>query len=213
MKRIPNTAVSPIMEQFLNALEVSDLKRVREMFSRQLEVATVAQDALDTLVSKRKAAGNLRHAPNPEDFPVYTMTSGGRLWKWNCGWQEFDQSGKSIGQPIGWLEFRKLKPAKKTGDRNRDAWIRLSRPEGPWRRHIDCILNHKLFGNGRVILTDGLHALFEFHTIEGTLRREEVLFNSLTEIATPRPASSKTVNSVNKSKKEVKLSELTLDLL
>lgn len=229
MKQVPNNVVSPIMEKFLAALEVSDFKLVRKMFADQLEAATVAQDALEVHTSKRKhALSEVKHSPLDDEFPSYVMTSGGRLWKnavtirrpdgsihrQSCGWQEFDKTGKHIGQPIGHLAFRKLKIAKKTGDRKRDAWIKLSRPEGPWRRFIETPMTHPLFKNGKVILTDGIHALFEYQTEDGVTRRAEVQLSSLTEIKVAIPAKpSKRVNKVKSSETACKLTDLTLDLL
>lgn len=185
---------------------------MRYLFRQAHEVASTNADALAAL-GEKKAHANLKHAPRPEDFPVYHMTSGGRLWRWSCGWQEFDKNGKLVGSPIGHLQFRKFKLAKKTGDREKDAWIKMSRPEGPWRRHIDCILNHELFGNGIVTWTDGVHALFKFHTKDGVEKQVEVMFNTLVEIKPITVRKAPSGKPVNKSDKGAKLSLLTLDLL
>ena len=204
------------LERFQEFLDDRNLHKVRRMYADLVNEVTRLEDALATIQSTRKAAlQEIRHAPKPEDFPVYTMTSGGRLWKWNCGWQEFDKLGNHIGQPIGWTAFRKFKLAKKTGDRVKDAWIRLSRPEGPWRRYVDTPLNHRQYGNGKVLLTDGLHALFEYTSEEGTPHRVEVMLSSLTEIAVKVPTNRAKINGVKKSRepKELKLSDFSLDLL
>lgn len=200
------------LEAYDVAREKADYDTMRWLFRQAHETATTLSDAM-LAIQTEKVHSNLRHAPRPEDFPVYTMTSGGKLWKWNCGWWPMDKSGKELGPPIGWSEFRKLKVAKKSHDRQANNWLKLSRPDGAWRRHIDCTLSHPLFGNGKVILTDGVHALFEITTAEGNLRRVEVSFSALTEIAVPIPRKAKSVKPVNKSPKEKKMSEMTLDLL
>lgn len=223
---VPSVPPSCNSERFLDALERRDYDAMHYMYRQALETASVLHDSLVTLTAERRKNKPVK-LNTLDEFPVYTMTSGGRLWKngWTkmvngkpihqaCGWQEFDKFGHEIGKPIGHMEFRKLKKAKKTGDRVRDNWLRLCRPEGPWRRHIDCILNHPLYGNGKVIMTDGHHALFEFHTVEGTVRREEVIFSNLTEIKVSAPKSTKkSVKSVNKSKTGAEISERWLDLL
>lgn len=227
----PNTTVPSIPptcnhSAFLEALDARDYERMHHMYRAVSETAMVLENALTTLQREHKASKPKREDTR-EDFPAYTLTSGGRLWKHAqpivkngrtfanaCGWQEFDKQGKHIGTPIGHLAFRKLKIAKKTGDHTRDAWMRISRPEGPWRRHIDCILNHPLYGNGIVSLTDGHHAIFNFHTLEGEPRRVEVIFSTLTEVKVPRPPRiTKSVKSVNESAAAAKLTAIALDLL
>jgi len=207
----PSVPPSCNTERFLDALERRDYDAMHHMYRTLLETTTVLHDAITTLTAERRANKPVKLS-TLEEFPVYTMTSGGRLWKWNCGWQEFNRLGHKIGTPIGHLQFRKLKPAKKTGDRKSDAWLRLCRPEGPWRRHIDCVLNHPLFGNGKVVMTDGHHALFEYHTTEGETRRAEVIFNTLQEIKVT-PIRKMSAKPVNKSPKEPKVSALVADFL
>lgn len=194
-------------ERFSAFIEDRNDKKCREMYRELLHDLSTAEDALKTHLQTKKAHAAFKNEPTQEMFQVYAITSGGKLWKYNCGWWPMDKSGKVTGPPIGHVEFRKKPLAKKD-----DHWIRLSRPEGAWRRHIDCVLNHVLFGNGKVLCTDGVHALFQFTSSDGVVKQAEVMFQSLTEIAvtSTRRSSGK---QVNKSPKEKKMSTMALDLL
>lgn len=224
------------IEKFTEAQENQDKIKCRQMYRELYEVATTAESALLAHTDRRKANAPIRKEDDLPDacFRVYAVTSGGKLWKGghpvpkrdadgkvmrnahgdviyrinHTGWYPMDQSGNVIGPPIGHMAFRKKPLAKRT-----DHWIRLCRPDGPWRRHIDCILTHLLYGSGRVLATDGVHALFEHTTLEGDKRQTEVAFQSLSESYIPTVRKLKSVDSVNRTKEPKKLSSLLLDLL
>ena len=208
-------------ERFSRFIEERNDTKAREMYREVLQELSTAKDALAVVTSKRVKNAAWKNEVSDDLFEVYAVTSGGRLWKGghrivrngrtyinHTGWYPMDKSGKITGPPIGHLAFRKLPLAKKGQD-----WIRLSRPEGPWRRYIDCVLSHVLFGNGKVLATDGVHALFQYTTAAGKLATAEVMFQSLTEIAVPSIRRSPTAKPVNKTPKEPKLSRIALDLL
>lgn len=208
------------LPRFLELLEQRDWSKISRMYHELYNDYTTLEAANVVQLATRKASQPIREEVSSTEFPTYAITSGGRLWKngynirrngktyrHSCGWQEFDKTGKEIGSPIGHTEFRKKPLAKKT-----DSWIRLCRPEGTWRRYIDCLLSHELYGNGKVLVTDGHHALFEFTTSEGQTRRVEVIFANLNEVAVPTVRKEKSVNSVKKTR-EVKVSANVLDLL
>jgi hypothetical protein len=75
-------------------------------------------------------------------------------------------------QPMGHAEFRRvIKPAD-ASDYARTSF-RYTRPWGQWRKGSGPVA-HDLFGNGTLVLTDGLHAVVDFN--DG-VKREVVLGN------------------------------------
>ncbi len=177
----------------------------RKMYRDLLQDYLHECDAHKVEVSNRKANQPIRDETPCEHFLSYTVTSGGKLWRWNCGWWPMDQQGNIIGPAIGHLAHRKKPKAKPS-----DAWIRLCRPYGPWRRELHTpFMTHWKYGNGHVLATDGVHAIFEVTALEGVKRKHEVAYSSLSEIK-----EIKTVNSVNKSpKREKTMSSLVMDLI
>lgn len=209
------------LERFNAVIEDRNFTKARQMYREMFNDLTTAQDALAVTLARRKESKPLEVEVSESEFPTYAVTSGGRLWKNAqpihrrgktyanaCGWQEFDKHGKLIGSPIGHLAFRKKPLGKKS-----DEWVRLSRPEGTWRRYIDCILNHEFYGNGKVLVTDGHHALFEYHTSDGQRRTVEVIFANLREIAVRTIRKTKESGKGITKPKEAKVSALVADLL
>lgn len=201
----------------LSAYDDADPMAKRNMFREVLDYATTASDAMRTLTDNRKPSGHFsEEKENPKDWPTYSVTSGGKLWKWNCGWQQYDKAGNKVGVPIGHSEFRRKPLAKQ-----KDPWLKLSRPDGPWRRHIDAVLVHPLYGNGKVSWTDGMHAFFHFsskHPETGVVTEhvKEVTFDSLNEIAVITAHNNRKSESLTPKEAKVriaKLDSLYLDLL
>jgi hypothetical protein len=106
---------------------------------------------------------------------VLVIDKSGNAWTWDCGWGRVGEDGKFLDEMrrrLGHATFRRcIKPAD-ASDFARTSF-RYTRPWGQWRKGSGPVA-HELFGNGTLILTDGLHAVVEFN--DG-VKREVVLGN------------------------------------
>lgn len=139
---------------------------------------------------------------------VLVIDKAGNAWTWACGWFRIGENGQRLdAKPVmGHASFkRRITPADPS-DYARSSF-RYTRPWGQWRRGSGPVY-HTLFGNGHLVLTDGIHAVVEF--ADGVKR--EVVLDNLQSIAVrsvSRPAADKSkVTKSKPTKKELSLEEM-----
>mgnify|MGYP003629868094 CR=1 FL=1 len=114
---------------------------------------------------------------------TFTIDSHGNSWTWCCGWFIINSRDGSLRtmNPLGHASFRR----NITLATREDIHLRIgprSRPNGLWRRVIDNPYEHAHTGRiGKIVATDGVHAIFLTRNEAGELYKTEVMFNNLNE--------------------------------
>jgi hypothetical protein len=112
---------------------------------------------------------------------VLVVDKGGSAWTWSCGWRRVGESGDFIDpmhKALGHATFKRVVKPADPEDYARTSF-RYTRPWGQWRRGSGAVAHndkvaHDLFGNGELLLTDGLHAVVKF---ENGIKQEVILEN------------------------------------
>lgn len=108
----------------------------------------------------------------------YVVDIHGNAWSWNCGWRIIDEQGNvkfPKKKPLGILTFSRSIVMASDEELGRTSF-RYTRPWGMWRK-VSGAVAHDTFGNGSIIVTDGVHAVVKF-----AHGREEVVLDNLRNI-------------------------------
>lgn len=112
-------------------------------------------------------------------------------------------------QPMGHAEFKRCIIPAEPEDYARTSF-RYTRPWGQWRKGSGPVY-HELFGNGILVLTDGIHAVVEF--ADG-VKREVILENlkSIGERSASRTSTQTTDSSASTKPKTPRVTKAELSL-
>lgn len=150
---------------------------------------------------------------------VMVIDKNGQCWTWNMGWFRVGENGEKIRRDqrhLGHAEFRRVIVPATTEELGMTSF-RYTRPWGMWRKG-QGLVSHEFgdgmpgYGNGTLILTDGVHAVVEF--ADG-VKREVALENlrhieqnhSIAKFAKDAK-TGKVVKDRKPTKKELTLEEL-----
>lgn len=146
--------------------------------------------------SPASVLASLSLPPPPSLQRTYIPGHGDTHWEWNCGWRcyrtnPFTSALVEVSpRPLGHLAFRALKLPNKhtfTDADHLSSTVALGRraTSDEWRRYITediggrTLYTHSEFGEGFIMATDGLHAIFK--TNSNCPQVLEVMFANLTE--------------------------------
>lgn len=143
----------------------------------------------------------------PSRDRVLVIDKSGNAWTWNCGWFRVGENGQRLDTKpcLGHATFKRVIIPASPEDFKRTAF-HYTRPWGQWRRGQGPVA-HELFGNGSIILTDGLHAVVDF--VDG-VRREVVLAN-LKNIGERQLTRAKTETTGERAPRKQTKKELSLE--
>tara|TARA_R110000868_G_scaffold104308_2_gene287314 strand:+ start:5751 stop:6296 length:546 start_codon:yes stop_codon:yes gene_type:complete len=149
--------------------------------------------------------------PKPLRRQGLAIAKNGSVWHWNNGWYVMERKKHSKtytpkasqASPLGHARFRSaVQLLIKSNREERQVLLGVEKPGQPWRRIVDGgLYEHFLYGNVRILATDGMHAVVE--ETDGMVLT--VMFDNLTE-QKPMPelkrTKEKTVEKKEKTSKE-----------
>jgi hypothetical protein len=189
---------------FCEAIETLPMSHRLVVMSRIMR----SLDIPEPIQPKTGTNGN-RHIPNPDlddRQPTYLLDHKGNAWTWNCGWRRIGDDGQPVDNkpPLGHTKFRRAITLATPEQLGLTSFHR-TRPHGQWR-HATKYINHKLWGNGELEHTDGIHAIIKF---SDGIRREVMLANTQ-QIAVPTAKKPQAVRAATprESKQSKKLEEI-----
>ncbi len=174
--------------------------KYREALAQRLLVMFQIPDPEPPKNSRQHIVRGVEQKPKDR---VLVIDKAGNAWTWSCGWFRVGEDGQRLDDklPLGHAAFRRRIIPAGPEDYAKSSF-RYTRPWGQWRRGNGPVY-HALFGNGVLILTDGMHAVVEF--ADG-IKREVVLDNLQSiSVKSHRPAATQTKEAKTKSPKKASL--------
>lgn len=144
----------------------------------------------------------------------FVIDLAGNSWSWNCGWAIIGQDGTATNMTkLGHATFNRSIPRATREDIKSRLGPR-SRPNGIWRRVLDIPYEHRHTGKiGKVMATDGVHAIFLTNNEHGEKVKIEVMFNNLNEAKPSQKLPTDSRAKVTTTKRKNKTTKHTLDSL